>query len=145
MKRTVFDPLEMKSSSMVWRNDYESLKAFNHDWVGGVSGRGKPEKANAAASLHTTANDYANFVIAVLKGTGLKPATARLMLTPQSTVTVTGAFNLNTPEAKLESNVPWGLGWGLERTADGMALLALGRQWRHEVVRARVSQRRRVW
>ena len=121
VKRTVFDPLEMKSSSMVWRNDYESLKAFNHNWVGGVSGRGKPEKPNAAASLHTTANDYANFVIAMLKGTGLKPATARLMLTPQSTVTVAGAFNLNTPDAKLASNVPWGLGWGLENTKDGMA------------------------
>ena len=121
VKRTVFDPLEMKSSSMVWRNDYESLKVFNHDWAGGVSGRGKPEKPNAAASLHTTANDYANFVIAMLKGTGLKPATARLMLTPQSTVTSAGAFNLNTPDAKLASNVQWGLGWGLEKTEDGMA------------------------
>ena len=121
VRRTVFDPLDMKSSSLVWRNDYESLKAFTHDWVGGVSGRGKPEKANAGASLNTTVNDYANFVIAMLKGTGLKPATARLMLTPQSTVTVAGAFNLNTPDAKLTSNVPWGLGWGLEKTADGIA------------------------
>lgn len=121
VKRTVFDPLEMKSSSLVWRNDYESLKAFNHDWVGGVSGRGKPEKANAAASLHTTANDYANFVIAMLKGTGLKKATARLMLTPQSTVTLAGAFNLDKPDAKRSSDVLWGLGWGLEKTKDGMA------------------------
>ncbi|MFZ0061578.1 MAG: serine hydrolase [Pyrinomonadaceae bacterium] len=121
VKRTVFDPLDMKSSSLVWRNDYESLKAFNHDWVGGVSGRGKPEKANAAASLQTTANDYANFVIAMLKGTGLKPATARLMLKPQSTVTLAGAFNLNAPEVKLASNVQWGLGWGLEKTEAGMA------------------------
>ena len=36
VKRTVFDPLDMKSSSLIWRNDYESLKAFNHHWVGGV-------------------------------------------------------------------------------------------------------------
>lgn len=121
VKRVVFDPLEMKSSSMVWRNDYESLKTFTHDWVGGVSGRGKPEKANAAASLHTTANDYANFVIAMLKGTGLKPKTASLMLTPQSTVTDAGAFNLNTQDPKLSNNVLWGLGWGLEKTADGTA------------------------
>ena len=120
VKRTVFDPLEMKSSSMVWKNDYEPLKTFTHDWVGGVSGRGKPEKANAAASLQTTANDYANFVIAMLKGTGLKTATARLMLTPQNSVTVAGAFNLNTAEPKLASNVSWGIGWGLEKTADGI-------------------------
>ena len=120
VKRTVFDPLEMKSSSLVWRNDYESLKVFNHDWAGGVSGRGKPEKPNAAASLHTTANDYASFVIAMLKGTGLKPATARLMLTPQSTVTSAGAFNLNT-RTRSSQQVQWGLGWGLEKTEDGMA------------------------
>src|SRR6185503_5052130 len=121
VKRTVFDPLDMKSSSMVWRNDYDSLKAFNHNGVGGVSGRGKPEKPNAAASLHTTANDYAKFVIAMLKGNGLKPATARLMLTPQSNVTLNGAFNLDKPEAKRSSDVLWGLGWGLEKTADGTA------------------------
>jgi CubicO group peptidase (beta-lactamase class C family) len=121
IKRTVFDPLDMKSSELVWRNEYESLKTFTHDWVGGVSGRGKPEKPNAAASLHTTANDYAKFVIAMLKGTGLKPATARLMLTPQASVTLAGAFNLNAPDVKLSPTVSWGLGWGLEQTQDGTA------------------------
>ena len=121
IKRTVFDPLDMKSSDLVWRNDYESLKTFTHDWVGGVSGRGKPDKPNAAASLHTTANDYAKFVIAMLTGTGLKPATTHLMLTPQASVTLAGAFNLNTPDAKLSPTVSWGLGWGLETTQDGIA------------------------
>jgi CubicO group peptidase (beta-lactamase class C family) len=121
IKRTVFEPLDMKSSDLVWRNDYESLKTFTHDWVGGVSGRGKPDKANAAASLQTTANDYAKFVIAMLKGTGLKPATARLMLTPQANVTLAGAFSLNAADAKRSPTVSWGLGWGLEKIQDGMA------------------------
>ena len=120
IKRTVLDPLDMKSSNLVWRDDYESLKTFTHDWVGGVSGRGKPDKTNPAASLQTTANDYAKFVIAMLKGNGLKPATARLMLTPQSTVTLAGAFSLNAPDAKLSPTVSWGLGWGLEKTQKGI-------------------------
>lgn len=120
IKRTVLDPLDMKSSNLVWRSDYESLKTFTHDWVGGVSGRGKPDKPNAAASLQTTANDYAKFVIAVLKGTGLKPATTRLMLTPQASVTLAGTNSLNTPDAKRSTTVLWGLGWGLEKTQDGM-------------------------
>ena len=120
IKRTVLDPLDMKSSNLVWRDDYESLKTFTHDWVGGVSGRGKPDKTNPAASLQTTANDYAKFVIAMLKGNGLKPATARLMLTPQSTVTLAGAFSLNAPDAKLSPTVSWGLGWGLEKTQEGI-------------------------
>jgi CubicO group peptidase (beta-lactamase class C family) len=85
-----------------------------------VSGRGKPDKANAAASLQTTANDYSKFVIAMLKGTGLKSATARLMLTPQANVTLAGAFNLDAPDAKRSPTVSWGLGWGLEKS-DGMA------------------------
>jgi tetratricopeptide (TPR) repeat protein len=57
----------------------------------------------------------------MLKGNGLKPATARLMLTPQVSVTLAGAFNLNTPDAKLSPAVSWGLGWGLEKTNEGMA------------------------
>jgi len=121
IKRTVLDPLDMTSSDVVWRNEYESLKTFTHDWVGGVSGRGKPDKPNAAASLQTTANDYAKFVIAILKGTGLKPATARLMLTPQASVTLAGAFSLNAPDAKRSPAVSWGLGWGLEKTEDKIA------------------------
>jgi CubicO group peptidase (beta-lactamase class C family) len=121
IKRTVLDPLNMKSSNLVWRNDYESIKTFTHDWVGGVSGRDKPDKTNAAASLQTTANDYAKFVIAMLKGTGLKPATARLMLTPQASVTLAGTNSLNAPDAKRSPTVSWGLGWGLEKTEDGMA------------------------
>ena len=121
IKRTVFDPLDMKSSDLVWRNDYEALKTFTHDLVGAVSGRDKPDKANAAASLHTTANDYAKFVIAMLKETGLKPATAHLMLSPQASVTLAGPFSLNAPDAKRSSTVSWGLGWGLEKTPDGVA------------------------
>ena len=120
IKRTVLDPLQMKSSNLIWRDDYESLKTFTHDAVGGVSGRGKPDKPNAAASLQTTANDYAKFVIAMLKGNGLKSGTARLMLTPQSSVTLAGAFNLNAPDAKRSPTVSWGLGWGLEQTAEGI-------------------------
>jgi len=121
MKRTVLDPLSMKSSSFVWRNDYESLKTFTHNPMGEVSGRGKPEKPNAAASLNTTANDYAKFVVATIKGTGLKAATARLMLTPQVSVTLAGSNSLNSPDAKRSETVSWGLGWGLEKTNDGMA------------------------
>jgi CubicO group peptidase (beta-lactamase class C family) len=121
MKKAVLDPLGMKSSSFVWRDDYESLKTFAHNSLGAVSGRNKPEKANAAASLHTTATDYARFVAAIIKGAGLKPATARMMLTPQISVAEAGSNNLNRPNPKLSSTISWGLGWGLEKTDDGMA------------------------
>jgi CubicO group peptidase (beta-lactamase class C family) len=121
MKRTVLKPLGMSSSSFVWLDNYESRKTFTHNSVSEVSGRDKPEKANAAASLHTTATDYARFVVAVLKGEGLKPATLRLMLNPQVSVAEAGSNNLNRPDPKLSQSISWGLGWGLEKTDDGMA------------------------
>ncbi len=139
VKRTVFDPLEMKSSSMVWRNDYESLKTFTHDWVGGVSGRGKPEKANAAASLHTTANDYANFVIAMLKGTGLKPKTAQSHADAAKHGHRCRRIQSQHAgaEAREQRFMGTRLGSGKDRRRN--RFLALGRQWRHEGVCARVS------
>jgi CubicO group peptidase (beta-lactamase class C family) len=119
LNRAVLDPLGMRSSSYVWRDDYEARKTFSHNSVGRVSGRGKPDKVNAAASLQTTATDYARFICAIINGTGLKPETARLMLTPQISVDQAGANNLNRPEPKLSAAISWGLGWGLQKTAEG--------------------------
>jgi CubicO group peptidase (beta-lactamase class C family) len=118
MKRTVFDPLGMNSSSYIWRTDYDTRKTFAHNAVGSVSGLNKVEKANAAASLQTNAADYARFVCAILKGTGLKSETIRQMLTPQISVGET-PNNLNISQPKLSPTISWGLGWGLEKTKDG--------------------------
>jgi len=121
MKRTVFEPLGMNSSSYVWRSEYDSRKTFAHNSLGLLSERGKPERANAAASLHTTATDYARFVCAIIRGTGLKPQTARLMLTPQISVGEAGPNSLDRPGAPLSPAISWGLGWGLEKSGEGTA------------------------
>jgi CubicO group peptidase (beta-lactamase class C family) len=124
MKSTVFDPLGMNSSSYLWQDGpkgYLARKTFAHNSVGSVSGRGKPERANAAASLHTTATDYARFVVAIIKGTGLKPETARLMITPQISVAEVGSNTITRPDPKLSKSISWGLGWGLEETENGTA------------------------
>ena len=121
MKRTVLDPLSMTSSSYVWKDDYEKRKTFAHNSVGMVSGRGKPEKANAAASLQTTASDYARFVVAIIKGEGLKPETAHLMLTPQVSVAAEGPNNLSRKDPPLSTTISWGLGWGIQQTAAGIS------------------------
>jgi len=68
----------------------------------------KRSEATAAASLNTTAGDYARFTIAVLNGTGLKPETATEMFT--------SFIDMND-----DGNLGWGLGFGTqvdgERTA----------------------------
>jgi CubicO group peptidase (beta-lactamase class C family) len=121
MKRMVFDPLGMTSSSYVWQESYETLKTFSHNSVGEVTGRNKPEQPNAAASLHTTAHDFGRFVSAILKGTGLKKETLKLMLTPQIKVSESGTNNTARSPEKLSPTISWGLGWGLQTTGDGVS------------------------
>jgi CubicO group peptidase (beta-lactamase class C family) len=67
---------------------------------------------NAAASLLTTANDYAKFLVRLVahspaRGLDLKPATRRAMVTPQ---------------VRLNSALHWGLGWGIQRDENGEVL-----------------------
>src|SRR5580658_5993079 len=95
MQKYALQPLEMTASSYIWRNRFDSLKAYRHDELGALNGRNQPadgkedtlhDNGNAAASLQTTPGDYAKFIIAIMNGTGLKKATWREMLTPQARV-----------------------------------------------------------
>jgi CubicO group peptidase (beta-lactamase class C family) len=122
MRKMVFEPLGMTSSSYVWQDRYESRKVYGHDPFGSVTGRRKPKDANAAGSLHTTVSDYARFVIAVMNGTGLKKETARQMLTPQVKVQEGCQDCISKPSTgELSKTVSWGLGWGLQQTEDGLS------------------------
>ena len=123
MRRMVFEPLGMTSSSYVWQSRYESLKVYNHNVLGEVAGRGTPWRANAAASLHTTAGDYARFVAAVLAGARLRPATARELMLPQSHPDEAGINTATVaPTGRAAASIAWGLGWGLEQEGSGWSL-----------------------
>lgn len=120
MKKTVFEPLGMTNSSYVWQQRYDSMKAYAHNSAGNLAGRGKPSEANAAASLHTTALDYAKLVAAILRRKGIKEATVREMLRPQVKVNEACAVCFNRADSgKLSDSISWGLGWGIENTANG--------------------------
>ena len=108
VKKTVLEPLEMKSSNFTWVDSYKEIGAYRHDWIGKVSFRNEGKDPNAAASLRTTAEDYAKFMIAIMNGTGLKESTWKEMLTPQVAVNKETAPGVN-----------WGLGVGLEITSAG--------------------------
>jgi CubicO group peptidase (beta-lactamase class C family) len=120
----VLDPLGMTSSSYVWQDAYESRIAVGHSQAAVPRPVRKPSEPNAAASLHTTASDYARFVAALLNGARLnqiaiKPETRKQMLTPQIKVSA-GCVNctfaaLGPPSDQLS----WGLGVGLQQTGLG--------------------------
>jgi CubicO group peptidase (beta-lactamase class C family) len=126
MKRTVFDPVAMTNSAYVWQRSYDEQKTSRHNSLGELSPQIKPSTANAAASLHTTAEDYARFVAAVLNGAGLKKETHAQMLTSQIKVDEAGTNMTNRPADKLSPSVSWGLGVGLQTTQDGVSFWRWG-------------------
>jgi CubicO group peptidase (beta-lactamase class C family) len=99
--RRVFEPLGMEWSGYVWDDRFEDNLAMPHNAEGGVGrkGRPRPGRGHAAASLHTTANDFGRFLIAAMNGTGLSDSMAAAFLTPQ---------------IEVDTGVAWGLGIGLQ-------------------------------
>jgi CubicO group peptidase (beta-lactamase class C family) len=121
MKQTVFEPLGMKNSSYVWQSSYNDQATHRHNYVGDPTGRNNSTQANAAASLKTTAEDYGRFMVAILKGEGLKKASINQMLTPQIKLSESGTNNTTRAPEKLSPTLSWGLGWGLQTTSDGLS------------------------
>ena len=122
VKRMVFDPLGMPNSSFVWQSSYDTQKTSRHNGAGAPMPQNKWSGANAAASLHTTAQDYGRFIAAILNGTGLKKETRKQMLTPQIKVDEGGTNTTGRPADKLSPTLSWGLGVGLQTTTDGVSL-----------------------
>ncbi|MFT5049765.1 MAG: CubicO group peptidase (beta-lactamase class C family) [Chlamydiales bacterium] len=103
----VFEPLGMTRSSFVWKPEFNSNVAFPHDGEGQSREVRHVSEPNAAASLLTTAPDYARFLAALLSGEQLSADLHKQLL--KSVVTVN------------EHGVAWGLGIGLEQNPDGPA------------------------
>ncbi len=114
MRELVFTPLGMENSSYIWLDDYSDTASKCHNDKGEQRGKGRPSKANAAASLHTTAGDFAKFMICIMNGSGLKSSTSEDMLTPGIRVSDRHGKTAN-------KSLYWGLGFGLQDTVDGKA------------------------
>jgi CubicO group peptidase (beta-lactamase class C family) len=122
MRKTVFEPLGMTSSSFVWQEGFGALKAYGHRASGEVVQRRRPAAARAASGLHTTALDYAKFVTAVLNGTGLRRETAGQMMQGRVRLDEGCSSCVERSLGRLSRTLSWGLGWGIERTEAGDAI-----------------------
>ncbi len=113
LEEYILDPLGMKRSCMVWRDEYEKTMASGHDAFGNPQDFRRRRRAHAAATLYTTAGEYALFVCAVLNGEGLTDETHREMLA--SYITMNDEWNLE-----------WSLGFGLQTDGNGRAIWQWG-------------------
>lgn len=97
----VFEPLGMKHSVLTYLPEKKALFTCRHDWMGNTGWCADYTNINPAASLRTTAKDYAIFLTAVLN----KPLG---IFQSQIKVDTTQAPQL-----------AWGMGIGLDSTATG--------------------------
>jgi CubicO group peptidase (beta-lactamase class C family) len=114
MEDRVLKPLGMTNSGFVWKPTFDSNSALPHNESGETETKYKPSQANMAYSLHTTAVDYSQFILALLKPTSLKKATIEEMLRPQSQLP-----KRFSGSDTLAPGLFWGLGIGLEQTPTG--------------------------
>ena len=99
VRREVLGPLGMRHSSLVWEDSFDSDGAVGHDFLAEPREKWRPEEANVAGTLHTTAADFARFLREMASPTLVSHATLSAMLEPASDVV---------------DGVHWGLGWALE-------------------------------
>lgn len=91
MQEHVFNPLKMENSSFIWEKRYEVLAASPHNRKGEPTEKWKPYRAIASFSLHTTAVDFAKFMIEARQIPEMSEA-----------------------NFKINEAISWGLGWGIE-------------------------------
>jgi CubicO group peptidase (beta-lactamase class C family) len=113
IQKRVLDPLGMTHSCLIWRDAYENAVANGHNMFGRPQAFRRYTEPHAAASLYTTAADYARFVCAVLNGEGLEGETLKEMLSPQVVVDE-------------DLGLSWSLGFGIQKDANGAAFWQWG-------------------
>ncbi|WP_313090634.1 serine hydrolase [Chryseobacterium flavum] len=94
-KELIFKPLKMNDTSYIWdQNTDDSRFVTGYNEKGNAYPIEKIIAVNAADDLHTTIEDYGNFMASVMKGKKLKPEIFREMIRKQVEVKENKYFGL---------------------------------------------------
>ena len=128
LTRTLLRPFGMNASGYVWRADFERSAARPHTVEGKPLAKGKPTAPDAAryasaGGLHTTAIDYAKFMLEVINARDsdefrLSRTTVEKMLRPQSKL----------GEQEIDGARAWALGWAVQERKTGNVIVHSGGQ-----------------
>jgi CubicO group peptidase (beta-lactamase class C family) len=121
-KRSMFDPLGLTSTSYVWAEKFDQQIATGHDTAGSCIKRGKYTHANAAYTLYTTPDEYAKFIVKIMKPNhadefSLFEKMTDEMLTHQVRMDVRDV--IDRPGRSLGLLAYRGLGWAIDSTISG--------------------------
>ncbi|GGG64120.1 hypothetical protein GCM10007332_28030 [Epilithonimonas arachidiradicis] len=128
-REEVFGPLQMRHTSMIWENKFENNFSNAYFKDGKKYGSERRESSRAAGSMSTTANDYANFIISLMKKKGLSDKAYSELLKPQIMVKSKRGFGPlkdTITNENNEINLAWGLGVGLFDSPFGKAFFHTG-------------------
>ncbi|MEM9325947.1 MAG: serine hydrolase, partial [Bacteroidota bacterium] len=104
----VFEPLGMTNSSFVWKDNFAPDVAVGHNMIHQPDELEQLTEPNAAASLLTTAGDYAKLMRAIRDSKFLSAQSRKYLIEEYIDATVWGAEDVN-------EYIAWGLGVGLQK------------------------------
>jgi len=113
MQRRVFDRFGMRTTSMLWRNDFAANLADGWDIEGKPHPHDQRSTPRAAGSMDTTIADMAQFAAGYVSGVGLSPAGRAELTKPQRAITTATQFPTLLPElpaAERRTDLAAGLG-----------------------------------
>jgi len=129
LKRTLLVPMGMDSSGYLWNDRFEKQAAHPHGVDGKPGKKGMPSTPDAAryasaGGLHTTATDYAKFLIEIVdpKSSGTYRLTKKSlneMIRPQAKLPT---------DQKIDGAGAWGLGWAIQERKTGNVIVHSGGQ-----------------
>ncbi len=125
----VFEPLEMKNTSYLWQERFETTYCNGHTTEQGIDKKDKRDRAAAAASMETNLIDYSLFVMHVLKLTKAKSDVTNVLFKPNFRIRTKAQFG---PLSLVESHdnndmaLSYGLGWGLLQSPYGFGAFKEG-------------------